>query len=72
MTLTGSISSQGGQTAYVATGPSGLAIVDASQFQKPILLSQFSLPGNATDVAVDKGREVWLTLPADRCRALSR
>jgi iron(III) transport system ATP-binding protein len=25
-----------------------------------------------TDVAVDKGREVWLTLPADRCRALSR
>ncbi len=25
-----------------------------------------------TDVAVDRGREVWLTLPADRCRALSR
>jgi iron(III) transport system ATP-binding protein len=25
-----------------------------------------------TDVAVDKGREVWLTLPPDRCRALSR
>lgn len=25
-----------------------------------------------TDVAVDKGREVWLTLPPDHCRALSR
>jgi len=25
-----------------------------------------------TDAAVDKGREVWLTLPPDRCRALSR
>jgi iron(III) transport system ATP-binding protein len=25
-----------------------------------------------TDVAVDKGREVWLTLPPDRCRALDR
>jgi len=25
-----------------------------------------------TDVAVEKGREVWLTLPPDRCRALSR
>jgi len=25
-----------------------------------------------TDTAVDKGREVWLTLPPDRCRALSR
>jgi len=25
-----------------------------------------------TDIAVEKGREVWLTLPPDRCRALSR
>jgi iron(III) transport system ATP-binding protein len=25
-----------------------------------------------TDAAVDKGREVWLTLPPDRCRALTR
>jgi len=25
-----------------------------------------------TETAVDKGREVWLTLPPDRCRALSR
>jgi iron(III) transport system ATP-binding protein len=25
-----------------------------------------------TDVAVDKGRDVWLTLPPDRCRALGR
>ena len=25
-----------------------------------------------TETAVDKGREVWLILPPDRCRALSR
>jgi len=25
-----------------------------------------------TETAVDKGREVWLTLPSDRCRALDR
>jgi iron(III) transport system ATP-binding protein len=25
-----------------------------------------------TDMAVEKGREVWLTLPPDRCRALNR
>ena len=25
-----------------------------------------------TETAVDKGSEVWLTLPPERCRALSR
>ena len=25
-----------------------------------------------TETAVEKGREVWLTLPPERCRALSR
>jgi Bacterial Ig-like domain/Bacterial pre-peptidase C-terminal domain/SdrD B-like domain/Bacterial Ig domain/LVIVD repeat len=40
-----------GTTAYVATGTSGLAIVDVSRFNKPILLSQIDLPGVATDVA---------------------
>ena len=25
-----------------------------------------------TETAVEKGRQVWLTLPPERCRALSR
>jgi hypothetical protein len=41
------------QTAYVATGSYGLAIVDASQFNKPIVSSQLKLPGTATSLAVD-------------------
>jgi hypothetical protein len=41
-----------GSTAYIATQGNGLAIVDVSQFNKPILLAQLTLPGNATDVAV--------------------
>src|SRR5262249_16755501 len=41
-----------GQIAYVAAGSGGLAIVDASQFQTPILLSQLALPGDASGVAV--------------------
>ena len=41
------------QLAYVATGSYGLAIVEASQFDDPILLGQIDLAGNATDVAVD-------------------
>ncbi|MDJ0844826.1 Ig-like domain-containing protein [Crocosphaera sp.] len=41
------------QLAYVATGSHGLAIVDASQFNNPIILGQLNLNGNATDVAVD-------------------
>ena len=43
-----------GQTAYVATGSAGLAIIDASNFQAPVVKSQLALNGgNATDVAVD-------------------
>ncbi len=56
--VTGSSSSQGGQTAYVATGSYGMAIVDASQFQKLILQGQIDLPGNATDVAVDPNLQI--------------
>ncbi|MGE3777010.1 MAG: Ig-like domain-containing protein [Pirellulaceae bacterium] len=40
------------QLAYVAT-TSGLAVVDISQFQRPIVVSQLQLPGNAIDIAVD-------------------
>ena len=51
--LTGSISSQSGQTAYVATGSYGLAIVNASQFNKPVVQGQIALSGTSTAVAVD-------------------
>jgi hypothetical protein len=53
VTLEGSLQSSQGLTAYVATGTYGLAIVDASQFQKPIALGQVALPGNSVDVSVD-------------------
>ena len=45
--LTGSISSQSGQTAYVATGSYGLAIVNASQFNKPVVQGQIASPATA-------------------------
>ena len=53
VTLEGSLQSPKGLTAYVTTGTSGLAIVDASQFQNPVVLSQLQLPGNSVDVDVD-------------------
>jgi len=46
------------QTAYVATGSHGLAIVDASQFDSPIVLGQLDLSGDATDVAVDANLQI--------------
>ncbi|NET00825.1 MAG: hypothetical protein F6K61_09680 [Sphaerospermopsis sp. SIO1G1] len=47
------------QTAYVATGSYGLAIVNASQFDNPIILGQLDLPGgDATDVAVDTNLQI--------------
>ncbi len=46
------------QTAYVATGSYGLAIVDASRFQRPIVAGQIDLAGDATDVAVDSRLQI--------------
>lgn len=46
------------QTAYVATGSYGLALVDASQFQNPIILGQLDLAGIAVDVAVDSPTKI--------------
>jgi len=54
----GSITSAETQTAYVATGTYGLAIVNASQFQRPIVLGQLDLPGDATDLAVDSRLQI--------------
>jgi hypothetical protein len=39
--------------AYLATGLYGLAIVDSSQFDQPIILGQLDLPGESQDIAVD-------------------
>jgi len=52
--LTSAASGSAKQTAYVALGSSGLAVVDASQYQRPLLLGQLSLPGDAVDVSVDE------------------
>jgi hypothetical protein len=49
----GSITSSNGQTLYVATGTYGLAIVNASQFNKPVVLGQLQLPGKSVDVGFD-------------------
>ncbi len=38
--------------AYVATGSYGLAIVEVSSINNPIILGQLELPGDATDVGV--------------------
>jgi membrane-associated phospholipid phosphatase len=54
-----SSASASGQTAFVATGSAGLAVVDTSQFNKPSILSQLSLPGgDATDVAEDLNLQI--------------
>ncbi|WP_291862968.1 Ig-like domain-containing protein, partial [Accumulibacter sp.] len=53
VTLEGSTTNAEMQTAYVATGTHGLAIVDASNFQRPLVLSQLDLTGDAVDIAVD-------------------
>ncbi|MCO6456283.1 MAG: Ig-like domain-containing protein, partial [Pirellulaceae bacterium] len=56
--LEGSTLDAGRQLAYVATGSHGLAIVDTSQFNNPIVLGQLDLPGDATDVAIDTARQL--------------
>jgi membrane-associated phospholipid phosphatase len=56
--LQGSLQSSQGLTAYVATGSYGLAIVDASHFQKPVVLGQVQLQGNSIGVAVDPNLQI--------------
>lgn len=48
-----------GDLAYVATGAHGLAIVDGSRFDNPVMLGQIDLPGIATtDVGVDPNLQI--------------
>ena len=42
-----------GNSIYIATGTHGLAIVDGSRFNNPILQGQIDLPGTATGVGID-------------------
>ena len=50
--LVGSTTDTSQQTAYIATGSGGLAIVDASDVFLPITLGQLDLDGDASDVAL--------------------
>ncbi|MFN7854172.1 MAG: pesticin C-terminus-like muramidase, partial [Dolichospermum sp.] len=54
----GSTTNTSQQTAYVATGSYGLAVVNTSQFNNPIILGQLDLAGDATDVAVDANLKI--------------
>ena len=56
--LQGSALDPQGQIAYVATGSYGLAIVDASQLQKPIIVGQLAFAGDAVDVSVDSNLQI--------------
>jgi hypothetical protein len=62
-------SASGGQTAFVAQGAGGLAIIDVSQFSHPAVLSQLALPGDATGVADDPS--VNIVAPAAPARRAS-
>ena len=46
------------QHAYLALGSSGLGIVDVRLPNRPIVLSELALPGEARDVAYDVGRDL--------------
>src|SRR5262249_32255350 len=51
--LQGSPQGAQGQTAYVATGNYGLALVDVSNPTMPVVRGQIHLNGTSTDVSVD-------------------
>ena len=53
------------QTAYLATGDHGLAIVDITRFNNPIVLGQLDLPGNNIDVAYDEGSDTVVMATTD-------
>ncbi len=61
--IEGSLISSEAQTAYVATG-TGLAIVDVTQFDNPIVLGQLDL-SNASDVAIDSVRNIAAVAGSD-------
>jgi RHS repeat-associated protein len=58
ITVSGSPQNPEIQTAFVATGSYGLAILDVTDFASPTILGQLDLPGVATDVGVDPLRQI--------------
>ena len=44
--------------AYVASGNSGLTVVDVTDFARPISLAQLALPGLLNNVSLDVGRKI--------------
>jgi hypothetical protein len=52
------------QTAYVAAGTSGLAIVDVSNPTKPVVVGQLAVPFGADAVAVDPTRAIAAVVAA--------
>ena len=58
VTLSGSATDSDSLTAYVATGSYGLAVVDASNFQSPVVLGQIQLAGDSTSVSVDPNLQI--------------
>ena len=51
--VSGSAGDADTRIAVAATGTNGIAVVDASQFDQPIILGQLDLNGDSQDVAVD-------------------
>ncbi|MEZ6120485.1 MAG: hypothetical protein R3C28_28460 [Pirellulaceae bacterium] len=51
--------------AYVATGDYGLAIVDITRFDDPIIVGQLRLRGTALDVSVDPVSQTAVVVTAD-------
>ncbi|WP_419580402.1 Ig-like domain-containing protein [Stieleria magnilauensis] len=56
--LVGSVLDTGDQMAYVATGSYGLAIIDVSQLQMPVVVSQLMLNGNALDLDISPSQNL--------------
>ncbi len=54
--MAASLSNPNAQHAYLATGSHGLAIVDASQFNDPIVLGCLDLPGTSVAVEINDGQ----------------
>ena len=54
----------GRRVAFVASGSAGLVLVDVTDAQRPLRLSELLLPGDAVDVAVDASPTLNLALVA--------
>ncbi len=52
------LAANGTQTAYLATGSHGLAIVNTTNIQRPVLLGQIDLAGENNDVSIDASRGI--------------